>query len=147
MKKLRIHKTDLYLVAKQLLSECEKNSSEWASVVALSGDLGAGKTTLTKSIAKILEIKKDITSPTFVIEKVYGIPKKTKSKFCRLIHIDAYRLENSYELDVLGWHEIVNDSSNIIFIEWPENVKKALPTDTLWVKLTHVDDTTRDIEW
>jgi tRNA threonylcarbamoyladenosine biosynthesis protein TsaE len=147
MRKRRVHKVDIYTVAKQLVADCEKRSSKWASVVALCGELGTGKTTLTKSIAKVFGIKTEITSPTFVIEKIYGIPQKTKSRFSRLIHIDAYRLERGSELDALGWHEIVNDPSNIIFVEWPENVKESLPEDTIWVKLSHVDDTIRDIEW
>ena len=147
MKKRRVHKTDIRVVAEQLLADCENNTSQWASVVALCGDLGAGKTTLTKSVAKALGIKIEVTSPTFVIEKIYGIPKNTKSRFSRLIHIDAYRLDSGHELDVLGWHEIVNDPKNVIFVEWAENVKESLPEDTIWVKLTHIDDTIREIEW
>lgn len=147
MKKKRVHKEDIRSIANNLLDDCEKNASNWASVVALLGDLGAGKTTLTKNIAQILEIKIDVTSPTFVIEKIYGIPKKTKSRFSRLVHVDAYRLDSGKELDTLGWHEIVNDPKNIIFVEWPENVKESLPENTIWVKLTHAGDTVRDIEW
>ena len=147
MKKRRVQKTDLLTIAKQIVSDCENHISEWATVVALGGDLGAGKTTLTQHIAKVFGIKTGVTSPTFVIEKIYGVPKKTKSKFSRLIHIDAYRLDSGRELDVLGWHDIVNDPKNLILIEWPENVKESLPENTIQVKLSHVDDTIRDIEW
>jgi tRNA threonylcarbamoyladenosine biosynthesis protein TsaE len=79
------------------------------TVVALQGDLGAGKTTLTKHIAHILGIRGRITSPTFVVEKIYGLPKRKDTRFQRFIHIDAYRLEHSGELDALGWHTLVND--------------------------------------
>ena len=147
MKKRRVHKIDIRTVAKELISDCEKKSSEWARVVALSGELGTGKTTLTKNIAQVLGIKVEVTSSTFVIEKIYGVPKRTRSRFSRLIHIDAYRWDSGRELDVLGWHEIVNDPNNIIFVEWPENVKGSLPEDTIWVKLGHIDDTIREIEW
>ncbi|MCK5590791.1 MAG: tRNA (adenosine(37)-N6)-threonylcarbamoyltransferase complex ATPase subunit type 1 TsaE, partial [Candidatus Pacebacteria bacterium] len=98
-------------------------------------------------VAHVLGVKDAITSPTFVIEKIYGLPKKGKSRFSRFVHIDAYRLEGSDELDVLGWHRIVNDPQNLIFIEWPKNVRQCLPDNTLWVTLKHVDETVRDIDW
>lgn len=147
MTKQRVNQKDLHTVAKKLVADCEQNHSDWATVVALQGDLGAGKTTLTKGVASVLGIKGTVTSPTFVIEKIYGLPKKGKSRFSRFVHIDAYRLKNSSELDVLGWHTIVNDPQNLIFIEWPENVRQSLPDNTLWVTLKHVEETIRDINW
>lgn len=105
-----------------------------ALVVGLSGHLGAGKTAFTKSVAKILGILEDITSPTFVIMKLYlinGSKEGNKEKWNessqvevpwkRLVHIDAYRLERREELDVLEWEKLVADKNNLILIEWPEN--------------------------
>lgn len=70
-----------------------------ATVVGLSGDLGAGKTAFTKCIAKSLGVEDTVTSPTFVIEKIYELQNQ---KFTHLIHIDAYRLDKSDELLNLG---------------------------------------------
>ena len=95
-----------------------------AFVVGLSGDLGAGKTAFTKCIAKTLGVEDTVTSPTFVIEKIYELQGQ---KFSHLIHIDAYRLENGNELLNLGWNKIISDPSNIILIEWPERVSEVMP--------------------
>lgn len=94
--------------------------SDTAFVVFLSGDLGSGKTTTTKSIAKELGIEEDITSPTFVILKRYAVKK---GEFKNLIHIDAYRLKNFTELQKIKFDEYVSDASNLILLEWPEMVE------------------------
>lgn len=104
-----------------------------ALVVGLSGHLGAGKTAFTKAIAKIVGIDEDVTSPTFVIMKLYEIndqvsitndqrAKQIEIPWTRIVHIDAYRLERREELDVLEWEKLVADRNNLILIEWPENV-------------------------
>lgn len=98
--------------------------SDTATVVGLYGNLGAGKTAFTKCVAKVLEVDDSITSPTFVIEKIYELKNKN---FTHLIHIDAYRLEKSEELLHLGWKEIIADPRNLILIEWPENVAEIMP--------------------
>jgi tRNA threonylcarbamoyladenosine biosynthesis protein TsaE len=118
-----------------------KPASE-ATVVALSGELGAGKTTFTQTIAAHLGIKETVTSPTFVIEKVYQIADGT---FARLIHIDAYRLKESRELEVLGWRDLVRDPENLILIEWPERVLDLIPESAHRVTLTFIDEDTRTI--
>ena len=92
-----------------------------ALVVGLSGHLGAGKTAFTKIIAKLLGVEEVVTSPTFVIMKIYEIDT-VKVPWKRLIHIDAYRLERREELEVLEWEKLVADKNNLILIEWPENV-------------------------
>lgn len=100
-----------------------------ATVVGLYGDLGSGKTTFTQSVAKVLGVRENITSPTFVIEKIYNLSniEHRTSKFYHLIHIDAYRLEKSEELLHLGWQETISDSKNLILIEWPERVSVIMP--------------------
>lgn len=118
-------------------------SQHTATVVALSGDLGAGKTAFVKELGSILGIKNaDITSPTFVIEKIYKI---NHLQFTHLIHIDAYRLEKEDELVKLGWQDIVKDPKNLILIEWPEMVKGLIPTDARTISFTFVDESTREI--
>jgi len=114
-----------------------------ATVVALKGDLGSGKTTFVQMVANAYGVKEQVTSPTFVIEKIYKLEGRP---FDRLIHIDAYRLESAHELEVLGWNEIVSDPKNLILIEWPERVPGALPEDGTTVAFTFIDEVTRDID-
>jgi tRNA threonylcarbamoyladenosine biosynthesis protein TsaE len=95
-----------------------------AILITLSGELGAGKTTFAQGIARALGVMETVTSPTFVIEKVYQL---NDQKWDRLIHIDAYRLNSSHELEVLGWHELVDDPKNLIVLEWPERVADIIP--------------------
>ena len=97
-------------------------------------------------MARELGITETVTSPTFVIEKIYEIPASAKSRFKHLIHIDAYRLESPSELARLGFVEIVADSSNLIFIEWPERLGDLLPPTTIRLNFSHVNETTRKIQ-
>jgi tRNA threonylcarbamoyladenosine biosynthesis protein TsaE len=117
------------------------NCGKLATVIALEGDLGSGKTTFVKAVAETFGIQKTVTSPTFVIEKTYKMPKN--ERFTHLIHIDAYRLENGTELLTLGWKEITEDPHNIIFIEWPERVAEVLPEGVRTIQFRFVDETTR----
>lgn len=123
--------------------------SKHARVLAFSGDLGSGKTTLTQNIGLELGIEKSIISPTFVIMKIYEVDKNSiyYSHFKKLIHIDAYRLESGDELLKIGWSEIVKDKDNLIILEWPEKVESCLDRDTCWIKLKHIDDDTREVEF
>src|ERR1700754_3179272 len=66
-------------------------SAQGATLVTLTGELGAGKTTFTQSLARALGVTDTVTSPTFVLEKIYSLPDSTQG-FTRLVHIDAYRL-------------------------------------------------------
>ena len=106
-----------------------------ATTIALSGELGAGKTTFVQEIARALGVSETVSSPTFVIEKIYPIRDAARSNgagdmnvhFKQLIHIDTYRLKSAEELKHLGWEEIVADSGNLICIEWPERVIELIP--------------------
>ena len=113
-----------------------------AIVVALEGDLGAGKTTFTQEAGKILGIGENMASPTFVLMKIYDIDWHG---FRHLIHIDAYRLESEAELESLGWRELVAAPENLVFIEWPERVPGLIPADAKKISLEFVDEVTRNI--
>lgn len=128
-------------VAKEFLSTLEQGGK--AVIVALQGDLGAGKTAFTQAVGAELGVGENMQSPTFVIMKVYEIDLRG---FKHLIHIDAYRLEKSEELLHLGWGEIMQEPENLIFIEWPENVASIIPADAKKISLEFVDETTRTIE-
>jgi tRNA threonylcarbamoyladenosine biosynthesis protein TsaE len=103
-----------------------------ATLVTLSGDLGAGKTTFTQALARELGVEETVASPTFVIEKVYRLKGQ---KWQRLIHIDAYRLRFAKELVVLGWRDLLKDPGDIIVLEWPEKVPELIPADAVRVQI------------
>jgi len=114
-----------------------------ALVVGLSGNLGTGKTAFTRAVARHLGIKNKINSPTFVIIKKHSLKNK-KYKF--LFHIDAYRLKNEKELLYLGWEEIIGRKEHLVFIEWPENVSKIIPSDAKFVRISHTKNRQRNFE-
>ncbi|MFT7328350.1 MAG: tRNA threonylcarbamoyladenosine biosynthesis protein TsaE [Crocinitomicaceae bacterium] len=114
-----------------------------ATIITLSGEVGAGKTTLTQSLARNLEITEPITSPTFVIQKEYKVQNHLWIK--KLIHIDAYRLENKEDLECLGWSELVKDPHNIIVIEWPEVVTGIETPESISLHLEINNDHSRTI--
>lgn len=98
-----------------------------AMVVGLSGHLGAGKTAFVKALAKEMGVEEIVTSPTFVLMKIY----ETKdARWPRLVHIDAYRLERAEELAALDWERLVADPHNLIMVEWPENVGLGVDAGT-----------------
>jgi tRNA threonylcarbamoyladenosine biosynthesis protein TsaE len=136
--------------ARQFLELLDPSSSRGkkrngACVVGLYGDLGSGKTAFAQAVAKFLGIKETVTSPTYVIEKIYSI-NSLPTAFKHLIHIDAYRLEKSSELVHLGWHEITANPTNLILIEWPERVADIMPAGHIRLQFTFIDETTREIE-
>jgi tRNA threonylcarbamoyladenosine biosynthesis protein TsaE len=120
------------------------NAGSTAVVVGLSGDLGSGKTTFTQSVARALGIQETVTSPTFVIEKIYKLDHKA---FDHLIHIDAYRLEKSDELKKLGWDDIVQNPKNLVVIEWPEKVQDILPDGTKILHFKFLNENSREINF
>ena len=85
------------------------------NIIALSGPLGAGKTTLTKEIAGLLGVVENIISPTYVLETEYRIPNTDRL----FIHIDCYRMETGDELIRLGIEKRIKQN-NIIVIEWAD---------------------------
>ena len=92
-------------------------------VLCLIGDLGAGKTAFTKGVAAGLGVKGIVTSPTFVLMKVYGANRKIKE----LTHIDAYRLKDGRELINIGAEEYFKDKQCVAVIEWADRVKDIWP--------------------
>ncbi len=118
-------------IAALLASELLKQKRKKAQVIALTGNLGAGKTTFTQGFAKTLGVKEKILSPTFVLLKVYKI------KSGHLVHVDCYRLGSSQEIEQLGVKNIFKDARTIVLIEWAERIKKLLPPDTIWINFRH----------
>lgn len=112
--------------------------SKPGTTFCLTGDLGAGKTTLVRGIAKALNIKSVVQSPTFNIMKVYFDGDRP------LIHIDAYRLA---DLDTdIGLDEYIGYETGITVIEWPEFIKDLIPENAVEVNITHIKDDERNIK-
>ncbi|MBI4599474.1 tRNA (adenosine(37)-N6)-threonylcarbamoyltransferase complex ATPase subunit type 1 TsaE [Candidatus Uhrbacteria bacterium] len=105
-------------------------------VLALSGKLGAGKTTFVQGLAKALGVKKQITSPTFVLMNIYALLKSLNG-ITRLCHSDAYRLESARELEAIGAQEYISSPDTLTVIEWPERVKGLIPKNAIWISFEH----------
>ncbi|MDO8520767.1 MAG: tRNA (adenosine(37)-N6)-threonylcarbamoyltransferase complex ATPase subunit type 1 TsaE [bacterium] len=133
---------ELERFAKEFLEKLTANDNG-ATVVGLSGELGSGKTAFVKAVAKALGVKEEVLSPTFVIAKFYKIPQQVS--WPRLVHVDAYRIEDPCELKALKWQGISKNPRNLVFIEWPENIKTLFPTDALMLTFRFIDETTRMI--
>lgn len=129
-------------VAESLLKQYGNPESEHATIWALAGDLGAGKTTLVQALARTLGVEEIVTSPTFILEKIYPLEEQA---YERLIHIDVYRFENPQELHQLNFDALIKDPKNLIVLEWPERVKTKLPSYTQWFDITIVNESTRRI--
>ena len=101
------------------------------AVVALAGELGAGKTTLARAICAAYGVLDPVTSPTFALVHQYrGAP-------AMVFHLDLYRINSPGELANLGWDELL-DSNAVVLVEWPERAGGTLPPSTTWIGLSHV---------
>lgn len=131
-----------------------------AAVIALTGELGGGKTTFVQGFLKALGVKEKILSPTFVILKIFmihNLPRllaslklwrsgPARQGFKNAIHVDAYRLRDEKEILSLGWEEIVKKNQNIVIVEWAERIKKILPKNYIHISFEFVDEKTRKIK-
>lgn len=122
-------------IAFMLAKEIARTKTGRARVVALVGNLGAGKTTFAQGFAKALGVKENIQSPTFVLMKIYALKKKKYLK--HLVHIDAYRLEAPAEMRHLGFQDLLKDKDAVILIEWADRIKKLLPKDAMWIEFEY----------
>ena len=109
-------------------------------VIALQGELGAGKTTLVKFLAAALGVNQEVSSPTFALERQYA----TNQSF-KLHHFDWYRLETAKAVKDLGVQELFSQPNAVCVVEWPQRGSKLLPSDTMWIYIDYVDTQTRKI--
>ena len=107
-------------------------------IVTLSGDLGAGKTTLVKAIAKHLGVTENVSSPTYSLVNEYKYGNQT------LYHLDLYRLQSIDEALSFGIEEYL-DSGNYCFIEWHNIIAPLLPTDAVTISITTNPNQSRTI--
>lgn len=113
-------------LAKQLLP---------GEIVALFGELGAGKTTFVRGIVQALHGKCEANSPTFVYLNIYNGP-------ITIYHFDLYRLKNAESFLEMGFEEFFH-KEGVCLIEWPERILPLLPKDVLRVHLKHIDQEER----
>lgn len=125
------------------LSLTEDELSDWGArlgrqikpplMITLTGDLGAGKTTLARAICAGYGVRDEVTSPTFAIVHEYDALRSP------VYHVDLYRLEGPRDLQNIGWDDIIQ-SESLVLVEWPERAAHLLPTGHLPIELRHVDD-------
>jgi tRNA threonylcarbamoyladenosine biosynthesis protein TsaE len=129
----RIGLTGEYLLKSEeetlLLGQQVAQNIPSGAILALSGDLGAGKTTFVQGLARGLNIKDPIQSPTFSILNIYP----------GLYHFDLYRLKNASDFLGLGFDEYFQ-KSGICAIEWPERIPSLLPPNTISIRFTHAGE-------
>ncbi|MEN2751142.1 tRNA (adenosine(37)-N6)-threonylcarbamoyltransferase complex ATPase subunit type 1 TsaE [Psychrobacter sp. FBL11] len=111
----------------------------------LAGDLGAGKTTLTRYWLQALGHKGAVKSPTYTLVEPYSIEQgdgTTKPVY----HTDLYRIQDPEELSLIGFDEYLEDKNALVIIEWPSRADNYLPPPTLFIDITQSVDETRQVE-
>lgn len=115
-------------------------SIDVGTIIALHGNLGAGKTVFSRGFARGLGIIEPISSPTFTIIQEYQLDD---NRF--LFHLDLYRIENSDAALAFGLDEYLEELNSIMLIEWSERIPELLPPQTKHIYILHKDKTTREI--
>lgn len=110
-------------------------------LVCMAGDLGTGKTTIARGIARGWGSLDLVTSPTFVLINEYR-----RADSARLYHFDAFRLSDPVEAVDIGLLEMLEDSGSIL-VEWPERVADVIPEERLWISLRWLDDSRRGLHF
>jgi len=125
--------------------------------LALTGELGAGKTAFVKGLAKALGIKQVVQSPTFLLMKCYPVGKnqephyakasrgRPRTNFQTLCHVDAYRIKNERELLAIGLGEKIGDPQTVTVIEWADLVPELIPKNAIKIKFEHGRNNTERI--
>jgi tRNA threonylcarbamoyladenosine biosynthesis protein TsaE len=112
-------------------------------VVTLRGDLGTGKTTLTRALARGFGVVEPVTSPTFALVHQYAARGGR-----RFFHLDLYRITGPHELANLGWESLLAEQA-LVVIEWPERAGDLIPAKAMAIELSHVEgyESHRMVTW
>jgi tRNA threonylcarbamoyladenosine biosynthesis protein TsaE len=135
-----IHHSSTDLETQNIAKDLAKQIKD-GGVVALIGDLGAGKTTFVQGFCSALGITEKVISPTFVIVRQHQIPQTPNTLF----HIDLYRLTTPESVETLGISDFIADPHNIVLIEWPEKILDKLPENTIIVQINKLSENEREI--
>jgi len=116
-------------------------SMRGGEVIALHGDMGAGKTQFTRGlVAGLGGDPHAVSSPTFVLLNVYDTPA------LKVFHLDAYRVHGPEDFDAIGFGELLEQSNGVIVIEWPSRVEAILPKKRIDVRITTLSPRVRRID-
>ena len=116
--------------------------TEGYNLIALYGQMGAGKTTFTTALCKVLGVREDaVSSPTFAIVNEYKAASGDS-----VFHFDFYRITKLAEALDIGFYDYM-DSGCLCIMEWPENIEELLPEETLKVHISVSDDEVRTLSW
>lgn len=108
-------------------------------VIAFKGDLGAGKTTITRGISIGLGLGDNVTSPTFSLVNEYRGKEKS------LIHFDMYRISNTDDIELTGFWDYIEEGC-ILAVEWSENISDVIPKNSVIISIKRTGDNIREIE-
>ena len=134
-------------MAEEVITRSAEETTSWGRqfaarlqapiVVLLSGELGSGKTTLTKGIVSGLGAasEEEVTSPTFTLVHVYGQAQRAVSK---VYHVDLYRIENFHDFETLGMEDVF-EQPGVLIVEWAERFPLKSPWPQIRVRLEHLD--------
>ena len=135
---------------KERITSSPTETKEWAEalakaitppkILALFGNLGAGKTTFIQGLAQGLGIRGRVLSPTFIFIRPYKL-----SKGYKFYHVDLYRLDSEKDVEAIGLNEILQDKNAIVAIEWPEKIENLLPKGMISIKIEELDETKRKL--
>ncbi len=112
-------------------------------VICLYGDLGSGKTTFVKGLARALNVRSRVISPTFIIVRTHLVAGS--ENIDTLYHVDLYRLDNLAEIKRVGLKDLLNDDRGVVIIEWPEKGKKILPKKRWEIFFRQLDKNSREV--
>lgn len=121
-----------------------KPGKNGAVVIALRGELGAGKTSFVQGLARGLGIGRRVTSPTFVISKGYAV-RSMRTPFRSLFHLDFYRLSDEEDLAYVDFEEMITKPTALVAIEWAERILKAIPPSAIWITFERIKEKERKI--
>ncbi len=131
-----------FAVAGELFNKTIQQAKEKGLCIALTGDLGSGKTAFVKGFLKSAGINPtDVISPTFVIMQDYKLKNGVV-----VYHFDLYRLNFPDDLESFGYNDYIGRKGSISLIEWADKFKEAIPKDAIWVNISYIDSKKRQIE-
>lgn len=143
MEQVVVHTVEeLRAFAERVAKDIQVAQGSGAMILALTGELGAGKTTFTQALAKALGVTETVTSPTFVVMKRYPIQSE---RFFALVHVDLYRIDDISELAPLRFAEELANPKNLVVVEWPERAPGVIPITATPLSMTVGENGVRTI--